>query len=378
MVVLTRHSAAVYPLMDRMKMQAKVKLFGGDFQSRDGAEAEAAVQLYQVLLERALARLPRGVSRLVIIPDGSLHQLPFAALQRTPRAAPLGARYQISQVPSATLWLLWKRQRPVAAAVPALVLADPAMLSTGEVGAVRGDLIERGGSELDPPSLPRLLRSRKEGEGVVDALGGGSILRLGEDASLTYLRQVDLQRFAILHFATHALVDEHDAERSAIALASRSGVNAGLLRASEIEKLRLNGVVVVLSSCRTASGAVLRGEGVMSLARAFFQAGARTVIGSLWPVRDGEAQELSESLYRYLGQGLSASAALQAARRDRIAAHAPAAAWAGLVVMGDGDLVPLPGGGKSRPLTLLAAAGIAGLIVVGGALLLGQSRLRRP
>ncbi|HET7200748.1 MAG TPA: CHAT domain-containing protein [Burkholderiales bacterium] len=375
-VVVTRHSAAAYPLIDRMKLRAKVKLFSGDFESRDGAEAETAVQLYRELLGRALADLPRGVSRLVIIPDDSLYQLPFAALRQSPREAPLGALYQISQVPSATLWLLWKNQQPVAARVPALVFADPALPTTGEADTESAYPVERRDSSLDPPFLPRLQRGREEGEEVVDTLRGGSILRVGKDASLAYLRQVELQRFAIIHFATHALVDERNPERSAIVLASPLSLNAGLLTASEIGTLRLNGVLAVLSSCQTASGAVLRGEGVMSLARAFFQARARTVVGSLWSVRDNEAQEFSERLYHYLEVGLSVSAALRAAQRDRIAAHMPAAAWAGVVVLGDGDLVPLPGGRKPRTLMPGAATVAAALAGIAAALLFGWRWLR--
>ena len=86
----------------------------------------------------------------------------------------------------------------------------------------------------------------------------------------------------------------------------------------------------------------------MGLAHAFFQAGARAVVGSLWPLRDDEAALLMGDFYRELGRGRSVAAALAEARRSRIAAGAPAAAWAGMVVLGDGDLVPLPGGRETR------------------------------
>ena len=91
----------------------------------------------------------------------------------------------------------------------------------------------------------------------------------------------------------------------------------------------------------------------MSLARAFFQAGAHTVVASLWRLRDDEAADFFDRFYRHLGKGAGVAAALQDAQRELIAKGAPAAAWAGLVVLGDGDLVPLPGGtekaGACRP-----------------------------
>jgi CHAT domain-containing protein len=108
--------------------------------------------------------------------------------------------------------------------------------------------------------------------------------------------------------------------------------------------LDLAGRVVVLSSCRSASGAVFEGQGVQSLARGFFVAGAHAVLGSLWPLRDEEAAGLFEDFYRHIGQGKSLAQALSQARQDRIRTGAPAAAWAGLVLLGDGELVPLPGG----------------------------------
>jgi len=124
---------------------------------------------------------------------------------------------------------------------------------------------------------------------------------------------------------------------------------------------------VVLSACSSNTGALLRGEGVMSLARAFFQAGAHTVVASLWRLRDDEAADFFDRFYRHLGQGASVSGALQAAQRDLIAAGAPAAAWAGIVVLGDGDMVPLPGGRKGIAVPWWAwVAGIAALAGLAG------------
>ena len=77
----------------------------------------------------------------------------------------------------------------------------------------------------------------------------------------------------------------------------------GLLQAREIEGLDLEGRIVVLSACQTVSGAVLSGEGVLSLARAFFEAGAQAVIGSRWPIRDEDAAWFFDAFYRGSAKG---------------------------------------------------------------------------
>lgn len=104
----------------------------------------------------------------------------------------------------------------------------------------------------------------------------------------------------------------------------------------------------------------------MSLARAFLQAGSRAVVGSLWRLRDDETRALVASFYRHLAEGMPVAGALASSRRDMIRQGAPATAWAGLVVLGDGDYVPLPGGGAgagTRPLLLLAATAFLALLM---------------
>ncbi len=125
----------------------------------------------------------------------------------------------------------------------------------------------------------------------------------------------------------------------------------GLLQVREIEALDLDGRIVVLSACHTAAGVVLSGEGVLSLARAFFEAGAHAVVGSRWPLRDVDAAALFDTFYRHLGQGVSLSQALKATQDEARAAGRPASAWAGLVLLGNGDLRPFAGGRPpaSRP-----------------------------
>jgi CHAT domain-containing protein len=325
LLVTTRERTRVYRLPARGELRPAVGLFNGAFEQRDGSEAAPAAALYRRLLAEPLRELPAGIRRLILVPDDSLHRLPFAALREAPQAPPLAARYALTQVPSATLWLAWKGRRPAAAPIPALALADPPL---------------RDGERLGP--LPF---ARQESAAVVRALGGGSIRRTGAAASEAYLKGAALRRFGVLHFATHAVTDEVDPDRSGVLLAPGAAQD-GLLQIREIVGLDLGGRIVVLSACSSNTGALLRGEGVMSLARAFFQGGAHTVVASLWRLRDDEAADFFARFYRHLGKGASVGAALHAAQAESIAGGVPAAAWAGIVALGDGGLVPLPGGRK--------------------------------
>lgn len=349
---------------DRVALRPAVALFSGLFERRDSSEVQPAVGLYRDLLEQALGSLPPTVRRLVIVPDDALHQLPFAALRRKPEDPPLAARYEISIVPSATLWLRWRTHRPAAAAEPLLALADPRRPG-GD--ADQAPARERVAIFADGLRLGALPFARREGKSAVRHLDSGSLLRVGDEASEGFVKHADLRHFAILHFATHAVLDDQHPERSGVLLSPQPASEDGLLQIREIVPLPLDGRIVVLSSCRSATGQMLRGEGVMGMARAFFQAGAHTVVASLWPLRDDDGEALFDRFYAHLAQGKSVAAALRAAQRDRIAAGAPAYAWAGLMVLGDGGLVPLPGGRKGLdlpPWVSLFAAG-TGLLVVG-------------
>jgi CHAT domain-containing protein len=164
-------------------------------------------------------------------------------------------------------------------------------------------------------------------------------------------------------------VDVEAPERSAVLLAPGTEREDGLLQSREISQLELDRAVVVLAACRSASGLGLRGEGVVGLGRSFFEAGAHGVVGSLWPLRDDESSALLEGFYRGLARGMSVAEAMAEARRERIRAGAATAAWAGMIVLGDGALRPLaaaPDAGRRRALATLALAAGALVALVGG------------
>lgn len=367
LLVSTRGATRVYRLPGRTELRPKVTAFIGMFEARNGSETRGASVLYKKLLAGALAELPPSIRRLAIIPDDDLHRLPFAALRPEPDEAPLATRYEITLAPSATLWLHWRKARPAPIVTPALVLADPVTLAT------RDDVVAgaRAATALTPIRLGPLRYARTEGKSVIRHLDGGELL-LGKDASETYIKRNAAGPFGLVHFAAHAVTDEVNPDRSGIYLSPGDSKEDGVLQVREIADLDLNGWIVVLSTCESASGEILRGEGVMGLARAFFQAGAHTVVASLWPLRDDDGAALFDRFYRHLGKGKSVAAAMQAAQRDRMDDGAPAEAWAGVVVLGDGDRIPVPGG---RGNGLTPGAVVLGLVATLAAALLLRKRM---
>lgn len=339
-LLVTRSAETAWRVPDRLRLEAAVPLLCGLLERRDGSEARLAVALHRALFGGAGGALDAGIRRLVIVPDGVLHELPFAALRPAPEAAPLGVRHEIALVPSATLWARWRGRTPARTRGAALVLADPEAIAQAPLPA-----------------------ARSEGRRVHRAVGGGSRLLLGAQGSEAALKSADLAGFGVLHFASHAVADDAYPDRSAVVLAPGADGEDGLLQPREIAELDLADRAVVLSACRGASGPVASPEGVLSLARAFFQAGARTVVAGRSRLRDDEAERFFRWFYDGLRGGQTMGAALRTARARAVAAGLPAATWAGVDLLGDADVAlelvpPAPAGSRraAAVMTLLALA----------------------
>lgn len=362
-VTVTAERVRVDRLPDPAEIEPKIALFLGLIERRDGSEATAARHLHDLLLAAPLAGLPAPPDRLILVPDGALFDLPFEVLRASMSGhdEPLGARFEIAIVPSATAWLHWRSARPPVPRRSALVLADPSLVAGP--GAEEGSQAERvtiAGENLAP--LPG---ARREGLRLARRLRPTSEVLVGAAASEAALARDDLGAFAILHLAAHAVSDPRRPRRSAVHLAAASEREDGLLQAREIARLPLAGRLVVLSACRSAAGSVGEGEGPMSLARSFQQAGARSVVASRWLLRDDEAEGLMGQLYERLAAGRTLGEALREVRAAGWSAGQPAAAWGAFVLLGESDFVPLAG----VPLAGTGAIGSLGRVAAGLALL---------
>jgi CHAT domain-containing protein len=365
-VVVTRAGAHAARIPDAEELDPQINLWLALLRRRDGSERPGGARLYAQLLEPVVAVLPTAVRHLLIIPDGSLNRVPFDALTDA-KGRYVSERFGVSLIPSAAIWLELKR-RHLAQPGLALAMAEPA-------AAPAAESLVRAALGMGEVSLPPLGRARQEAESAVAAFPRGSVLLVGATATEQYLKDSDLRPFSLIHFATHAVVDAVTPERSAIVLAPSPERQDGLLQVEEISRLNLEQKVVVLAACSSSSGPVRRAEGVMSLARAFFEAGAQTVVGTLAPVRDQESAALFEAFYQRMHEGMPVRQALLEAKRERIRAGVPPAAWATVVVLGNDEATPRAAEPASK--WPVASAGL-GLSLLVGTAVLARLRKRSP
>lgn len=146
--------------------------------------------------------------------------------------------------------------------------------------------------------------------------------------------------YDILHLATHAIVDDRSPDYSRLLFNSeKDSLNDGDLHAYEIFGMNLQAKLVTLSACNTGFGKIKRGEGVMSLSRAFAYAGVPATVVSLWPASDKSTPQLMKYFYQYLQDGQSKDVALNNARKQYLETAQGKARhpfyWGGFVVIGD-------------------------------------------
>jgi CHAT domain-containing protein len=367
--LVTRTDAMAMRVPDGHVLEPELATFRSLLLRGDGSEREGAARLGRELLGPALDSLPPRIRSLVVVPDGPLHGIPLETL-RLADGQPLGARFTVATVPSASLWMRWHgmEHRPEG---PALAFADP----SPDAPPGRDRDASRWLEALNLPSLPH---ARAEASSVVEALGGSGTLLVGQAASEHFLKTTDLRRWQVLHFATHAVVDETEPNRSALVLAAGDPSEDGLLQPREIATLDLHGKLVLLSACRAASGELLQGEGALGLVRAFFRAGAQAVVASPWPLMDVEAEALITELSHRLSEGQPLGMALAGAKEARRAAGTPAVAWAGLQLYGDGSLVTSRPGLVFRLRRPLLAGALVLVIVAAGVVAARRARRARP
>jgi len=369
LLLVTREGVDAVRVPGRDALREQVDLFRSLLDRGDGSHVEGAVRLHRDLLGEGLGRLGPGIQHLIILPDGPLHLLPFGALRPSAAGPALAERYRLSLAPSASLWMRWRSPPQHAHAAPLLAVADPPSGGASTAGT------RQSAAWLQGLHLGRLPHARVEAEAAASALGGGSRAVLGDQATERFLKTEPLARYAALHLAAHAVIDDDEPGRSALVLAP-AGDEDGLLQPRDIAALDLDQTLVVLAACRSSTGKMLRGEGPLGLTRAFFQAGARAVVATLWEIDDAASSALFAGFYRRLAEGATVEEALSDAQRMRIRAGAPDAAWAGVVVLGDGALRI----GPSRAARSTSAAlwpALAAAMVIGVALAVRARRRRR-
>ncbi|MEO1263867.1 MAG: CHAT domain-containing protein [Bacteroidota bacterium] len=327
----------------------------------------AAHRLYQLLLEQPLNAVGPKVKRLVIVPGGRLHHLNFGVLLRERPAegkrfrfkdlAYLCKDYAVSYQFSATLWhRSFQQQRE----------ANEQLLTFGGFGAAyqgtKGtDLTTRGfdGVINLPSQLDSLLFDaeakmrevdlpfgRKEVQAADSLFRPESHIFLGAEATEQKFRET-AHRYRVLHLSAHGLLDDQDPAYSKLLFTLNPDTSAAdddNLHVAEIYNLSLNADLTVLSACESGYYSdIQKGEGIMSLARAFAYAGCPALLMSQWSVNDRATASLMVSFYANLKKGLRKDVALQRAQMACLSDPSFLGKkwdhpyyWSGFVLSGDG------------------------------------------
>lgn len=321
---VTPESLKVFALPGRAAIEGVARpacdLLAGSGDSTAEVSAKIKLDKLSRLLLDPVAPLLPG-KRLLVVGDGILQSLPFAALPEPGSGEPLVARHEIVALPSVSV--LGEIRREVAgrptASKDLWVLADPDF----------GNAFER-------------LPYTGDEAAAIMKLEPSAVMVQGRQATRAAVLTGDLRDYRFLHFATHGSFAAGDPGGGRLVLAQvdpqgRREPN-GFLHLADIYNLDLRADLVVLSACRSALGREVRGEGMMGMTRGFFYAGAERVLVSLWNVDDRAAAELMGRFYRgILIDHLSPSAALRTAQ-DAIRRQARTEApyyWAGFTLQGE-------------------------------------------
>jgi CHAT domain-containing protein len=327
--------------------------------SEDGATRDFARVLHRVLVAPALAAAPEAKA-LWIVPHGPLHVLPFAALVG-PDGRYLVQTHDLVFLSTPRDVVDHHKARDLKSSRPSR--APPVIVAGPDFGP-------KAGARLPFTALPAAL---EEGHAVADLLQGGRQPQLLTGSQATEAAVSSVVGPRILHLATHGYVlparrtgppqsllasagtrsapsGAADTEaptlathaslaRAGLALAGANTHQSGdgILTALEVLSMDLRGTeLVVLSACDSGLGTVTSGQGVYGLRRAFQEAGARTVISSLWRVSDQATRELMIRLYTRMAKGQSPTAALRAVQRALIGSpqYSDPTYWAPFVAVG--------------------------------------------
>ena len=321
---------------------------------------KATAELSQLVLGPVANQL--NARRLIVVADGALNYIPFQLLPIGRDQAPLVANYEVVNAPSASVLgqlRQERQQRPRRTKILA-AFGDPVFAAnyqqfknsgSGELLATKADRgeswqrasrdIEIKGDDVDTSTIQPLHYSKSELKKLSDLAGSQALIAKGFDASRGVLETTDFSKYAILHFATHGLLNPKNPENSGFLLSMLDfdgKPQNGFITMQDVYGLHVPVDLVVLSACRTGLGKDVRGEGLIGLTRGFMHAGASSVVASLWKVDDEATAELMKNFYaNMLQKGMAPAEALRTAQntvRQNPQWQSPHF-WAGFTLQGE-------------------------------------------
>ena len=301
-------------------------------------DAQTAHQLYEKLFRPLEAYIDRDAT-VYIVPDASLHYLPFDALLTSAEpslrySSFLLNKYRFAYVPSAGVLgtVLADAQRRRAASPPQHPLVVFANPDYGQEPQRPGERAEEYPDEtwddcqrVHFAPLPHTEEEAKSIGRAFDTDLDGPAFNVRGRASESRVKSLDLSGYRFVHFATHGLVCEQDSGGSlqpslvlsltGLSSEDQKAGNDGFLQMDEILNLKLNADLVTLSACRTILGRDVEGEGLIALTRAFMYAGTPSVLVSQWNVADQSTSMFMNRFYSNLRDGMKKGEALHEAKR---------------------------------------------------------------
>ena len=362
--VVTKNNAKVTILPGRKGIEDRVAAYRKRVSERISAltlkqSLRAINTLGSELYESLFKPIEQQVSAsetLIVVPDGTLGYLPFEALVKASghgRNAYLVEKFAIVYGPSASALVSIREMNGQAGPRKTLLAFGDPVITPDEGSQTKlkqsGGLMSKVRSTAPPEdyaergfSLARLPYTRDEVTGIGNLFPPDQRrLYLGPDAREETVKSEKLNEFRYIHFATHGFLDESHPGRSGILLSLRpDSKEDGILQTGEIMRLKLNADIVTLSACSTGLGKFVNGEGILGLTRAFFYAGAKNVVVSLWNVNDSATAMLMESFYLNLRRELPKREALRQAKLSLLRSSQPSWRhpyfWAPFVLEGPG------------------------------------------
>ncbi len=267
----------------------------------------------------------RSKKKIIVISDGYLSSIPFGLISRSGTSYyPIIKDYEVLMMPSIS-YLIAERNGPnrkIAYQKELFAVADPLFGTVSVPEIYRGD-----GKELiytrainDMNVFTPLPETKTEVQKISEQLlPGTSSILVGTYATKTNVKKQKLIGYRYLHFATHGVLGNQipGVDEPAIVLSREQGKDDDMfLRLSEIEKLKINSELTVLSACDTGSGKYYTGEGIMGLSRGFLLAGSRSVLATLWPIDSQATVKFMVLFYKYLKSGKSKPESLRLTQLD--------------------------------------------------------------
>jgi len=319
-------------------------------------------KLYEILLSKAMAYV-KPDDNIIIIPDEILGLIPFESLiikagKNFKDSIYVGDKYNIVYYQSAAILALNRLAKSSAAKKTFLAIGNPIFSEndpryTSYKKKILKGFVNDNSSSYETSLTVRALRrygiymplpeTRNEVEYLAEIFkiqkSPPDILLDMNASELNFKKSITNSNYRYIHFATHAdLAGKIQGINESFIVLNQVENNKeedGIITLSEVTNLKLNSDLVVLSACQTGVGNIVSGEGILSFARAFHQAGSKGVVVSLWPVVSESAVDYMKTFYSYIKNNKNKAEAMKLTRKHIKSKHPTPLYWAAFILHGE-------------------------------------------